>query len=280
MPILDAAARFGTCVDREAFRNLKSGLPFKAVTFDRVVAETAHVELLRVGHPFVESLQALVRSDDRGAAFAVWRYLPNSVPTPCVFLRFDFVIEATPSHASEAGDPHITSTQALRRRADEAFPAHYRTVWLTSDLEEITDPKLLKILSLPYSKRLRADGSKDVNLRPERWDLAATLVSFGGWSDLCAKGRQTGERIIRNDPAFQRLCEARAARTRAAAAVIENAFSSRIARLSGVARESEKQAAELESRLNEGIAAGIEDPTMRVDSAGVVVLSSTMLGDK
>jgi ATP-dependent helicase HepA len=273
LPLLDAAARFGTSVDRQAFRNARFGLPFLPVTFDRVIAETKHVGLLRVGHPFVAALEALMRSDDRGTAFAVWRYAPRFADTPQIFLRFDFVIQADVAAVYDSIASVITSKEAVRRRADDAFPVEYRTVWLTSDLDEVKDPKLSAILGLPYTKGCRPNGGRDVNLRPERWDRAVTLVSFGDWPDFCARARRAGEQLIRTDAAFRKQCTTFAARTRESAVAVANAFSSRIARLSGAARQSEQQMAQFELRLSEALACGIETPSMRVDSAGVMVLS-------
>ena len=40
-------------------------------TCSRAVSEKRHVGLLRVGHPFVNAMETLVRNDDRGAAFAM-----------------------------------------------------------------------------------------------------------------------------------------------------------------------------------------------------------------
>jgi hypothetical protein len=64
-----------------------------------------------------------------------------------LFFRFDFFIESDLTSAQNLGDPIINSTQALRRRADEAFPEDYRTVWLNSDLEQIKNSELLAWIS-------------------------------------------------------------------------------------------------------------------------------------
>jgi ATP-dependent helicase HepA len=280
LPLLDTVARFQGCVDREAFRTWSAGVPLQPVTFDRATAETAHVALLRVGHPFMEALEALIRSDDRGMAFAVWRYMPQWVGIPEVFFRFDFVIEADLTSINPVRELSDTSIQALRRRADEAFPVDYRTVWLTSDLEAARDPHLLAVLRQPYTKFPRFDGGKDLNLRLERWDRAGEIVPFGDWSELCVRARHAAEKMIRSDAEFRIRRDQYAARTRDSAVAIANACASRIARLSGATRESEERVAEMESRLSEALVKGIENPGMRVDSAGVLVLASIPLGNE
>jgi ATP-dependent helicase HepA len=169
------------------------------------------------------------------------------------------------------------SNAVLRRRADAAFPVCYRTVWLTSDLEEVTEPELLHILSQPYSKWPRPDGGRDLNLRSQRWDRAAQLVPIGDWSDLCFKARKAAESLIRNGAEFRTQCDRYASRVRDSSATIGNAFSSRQARLSGAVRQAEERMAQMEAELADALVAGIEEPAMRVDSAGVVVISGEPL---
>jgi ATP-dependent helicase HepA len=277
LPLRNTIESFQECVDRQAATTWIAGVPLQPVTLDRAIAETAHIPLLRVGHPFMQALEALIRSDDRGTAFAVWRYMPNLPGIPQGVFRFDFVIEADLGAFDFTGPLVVTSKPALRRRADEAFPVDYRTVWLTSDLEEIKDPNLLTILARPYSKLPRQDGGRDLNLRSERWDYAAKLASLGDWSALCSRVRQAAERRIRDTPEFQLRCERYASRVRESAASIANAFSSRIGRLSGAARRAEEEMAITESRLAEALVAGIKCPEVRVDSAGVVFLSAVPL---
>ena len=275
LPMYETINRFQGCVDREALADWRHGAPLEAMTFDRVTAETKGISLLRVGHPFMQALESLVRSDDRGMAFAMWRYVPEWRDAAQPILRFDFVIEAD-VYAGKA-DRVPVSSSVLRRRADAAFPVRYRTVWLTSDLEEVTEPQLLTLLSQPYSKWSRADGGRDFNLRSERWDRAAQLVSIGDWSEMCVKARRAAEVLIRNGADFRSQCDRYALRVRDSAATIANAFSSRKARLSGAVRQAEERMAEMEAKLAEALIVGIQHPAMRVDSAGVVVISGESL---
>jgi ATP-dependent helicase HepA len=190
-----------------------------------------------------------------------------------IFLNMD------PRYLIRAFNPDLVAVSgaALRRRADEAFPVSYRTVWLTSDLEEVNDPELLAVLSQPYSKWVRTDGGRDLNLRSERWERAALLLSIGDWSELCLKARKSAEDKLRNGIELRSNCERHAARVRDSAANIANALSSRVGGLSGAVRRVEDRMAKMEAMLAEGLIAGIQNPVMRVDSAGVIVISGVPL---
>lgn len=275
LPMYETINRFQGCVDREALGGWRHGAPLEAMTFDRVTAEMKGVNLLRVGHPFMQALESLVRSDDRGAAFAMWRYVPGWGDAFQPVLRFDFVIEADVFRGKAGRVPG--STAVLRRRADAAFPVQYCTIWLTSDLEEVTTPELLTLLSQPYSKWPRPNGDRDFNLRLERWDRAAQLVALGDWTELCVKARKEAERLIRSRTEFRTECDRYSSRVRDSAAAIANSFLSRKARLTGAVRQAEERMAEVEADLAEALAAGIKDPAMRVDSAGVVFISGEPL---
>lgn len=278
-PPLETLTRFRACIDESSEgKHSKFQIPLQPTTFDRATAETAHVPLLRVGHPFMQALEAQLRSDDRGTTFAMWRYVPRSVQVPRLFFRFDFFIESDLAQGFD--HPLISSKQALRRRADDAFPVDYRTVWLNSDLEQIKNAKVLAVLGLSYSKQPRPDGGRDVNLGIDRWERIATLVQVGDWADFCWRARNVAEGVIRNDPTFQERCARSAAHARHLSLATSNALASRITRLSGATREAEERASELESVLNNAIIQGIESPSIRVDSAGVLVLASTPLGDQ
>ncbi|HMI82572.1 MAG TPA: protein DpdE [Polyangiaceae bacterium] len=275
VPLLETAARFASCVDRnpEARRSMTE-LPFQPFTFERAAAEKdGRIGLLRVGHAFVEAIEDLVRADDRGAAFAMWRHVPGAVASPQVFFRFDFVVAADIARAREMTEPHRGSAEALRRRADEVFPIEYRTVWLDSDLDAVQDAGLLAMLELPYSREQRRGGGNDTNLRVERWMKVDTLVPLGDWGGLCGRARDAAERLLRADDGFRGRCLRYERQLHERALAVDDALRSRIARLVGSAREAEACAAEFERQLAESLAIGVKSPSLRVDSAGAILLS-------
>jgi ATP-dependent helicase HepA len=226
-----------------------------------------------VGHPFVEALEALVRADERGTAYAMWRYAPGGGEFPHLYFRFDFVIEANIEQARIVMKIFKGSIEALRRRADEVFPVEYRTIWLDSDLKEVTDKRILATLGLPYSQKPRADGGRDTNVRLGRWAKVDTLVSVSDWGDLCYRARKTAERLLREERVFLDRCQLYWKKAHDVSVSVDDALRSRIYRLAGAARKSEESMADFEREISQALAKGIENPSLRLDSTGTVFLS-------
>lgn len=279
VPLYDTASKFRECIDLSPkARDSKATLPLLPGTFSRPKAEEARVGLFRVGHPFLRALDAMVRSDDRGMAFAMWRYVPRSTRMPMLFFRFDFYIEANLSIVA-SNFSSLSSLESMRRRADEAFPVEYRTVWLDGDLRRVANPRLLAVLERPYHQQPRLDGSHDVNLRMERWERVDALLALDEWAQRCRRARSVAAHIVQEDAEFKDRCRNAAARVSNTASDMNESLKSRIARLDGSARDAEEKIATLEADLAAALAAGIETPTLRVDSAGAIVLASTRLED-
>jgi ATP-dependent helicase HepA len=279
VPLFDAVARFGLSIDRQAnTRSSRNELPFRPVTFERTTAEQEGIELLRVGHQFFEGMEALIRADDRGAAFAMWRHVPKWRHDPRLFFRFDFVVEADLSFAREAIRTHHASGDALRRRAERSFPADHVTVWIDSDMEEVRDDETRRLLELPYvNKKTRSDGGLDLSLRLERWTAADQLAPTSDWSALCLRARSAAEALLRRGSGFQEKCAACARRSLEVANRVGNTLRARIARLDGPVRDAEERALEFDTQLAHALARGIEAPTVRVDSVGAIYLAAVPL---
>jgi ATP-dependent helicase HepA len=279
VPLLEVIKRFLSCVDQDSgVRQSKYELPFRPATFDRVAAEKHGLELLRVGNGFVDAMEALIRADDRGAAFATWRHVPSFCEKePRLFFRFDFIVEAELGPARSLLKSFNASPEALRRRADEAYPVEYRTIWLDSDLVEVSDPNLRVLLELPYTKRRRPDGGADLSLRFERWASVDAISPIGDWGDVCIRARRKAELLLRNGAEFKRRCDLYVKRQNERSVRVQDALRSRIACLSEPTRSSEKNLADFELHVAEALIAGMLSPNVRVDSAGVVFLSSTPL---
>jgi ATP-dependent helicase HepA len=280
VPLSKTLMKFGQSVDANGLKSGAARIPFKPITFERSVAEEEVVEVLRVGHPFLDALESEVRCDDRGAAFALWRYIPRFVSTPRIFLRFDFLIEANLELVWRLDESLVGSQRELRRLADESFPVAYKTIWLTSDLEEVKNSNLIELIARPYSRHPRPNGSMDVNIRLERWDRAATLASLSDWEGLCTRSRKAAEEILLVERSFQESRVKWARRTRDRALAKANIFASRIALLSGSAKTADEKTARAEAAVYEALAQGIEQPHIRVDSAGLVILAGMpLVGD-
>lgn len=279
VPLQQALEAFDECIDKHSVRpHARTQLPLKPICFDRARAEGSRAPLLRVGHPFLTRLETLVRNDDRGTAFALWRYIPRQFETPEVYFRFDFFVEANLIGKETLFASSNLSRHALRRRADDAFPASYQTIWLSSDLEVVHAPKTLAMLRLSYSKLARPDGSRDFNLNPERWELAEELVVIQDWAELVERAGKAARRHLESDTNLRSACVICAQRIRESSEAKIEALESRIARLSGKAGESETRALALERTLIHTLVDGISIPSIRMDSTGVIILGSNTLG--
>jgi ATP-dependent helicase HepA len=275
VPLHEVVTNFRRCIDRDPDSRLtKTQLAFRPMTFNRVISEKHAIGLLRVGNPFVDAMEALLRADDRGAAFALWRQTSSYPRSTEFFFQFQFFIEADMSAAQALLKSHRGSPEALRRRADAAFPPDYRALWLDSDLACVNDPAVLSVLARPFSKEKRQDGSRDFNIRREGWSSIVTSIPLPDWGELCERARRSAQQNLVDDDEFRERVQRCATRLRKTLSIANEALQSRIARLSGAVRSSETESAEFERKLGEALVAGIEAPTIRVDSIGSIFLSS------
>ena len=125
------------------------------LTFDRQISQRRFARLARVGDPLIDAFAELLKTDDRGIAFAMWRYRPDMAdldsPAELAF-RFDFVVEAdaVPALRVLGTQPAGTHT-AIRRTLDGCFPPLPATIWLDSNLQMIRDVERIGALSRSYN---------------------------------------------------------------------------------------------------------------------------------
>ncbi|MCY1045632.1 protein DpdE [Corallococcus sp. bb12-1] len=279
LPLLDVLERFFDHADRQAAgRRRRDQFPLGPFTFERDVSEEGTADLLRVGHPFVEAVEALLHADDRGAAFACCRYEPSLQDRPAsLYFRFDFVVQADVSSAQDQLPSDWASPEALRRRANALFPVMQRILWFDANGQHVEDSALLQLLEQPYSRRLRPDGGRDVNLRQERWKLADALLPIPDWNDLCHRVRERAEEVLRSGPDFVSACEAATTRLREETFEVDAILESRLSRLSGAVREAETRAALAEKAIAQSLTEGVARPAVRLDSVGAIYLGGMAL---
>lgn len=258
--------------------------------FSRRTALTADgrrrgVRPLRVGDPLVEALRAFCEYDDRGRAFAAWRYWPNyelQDGAGCdLFFRFDFVVEANLDQDGCTEDQKDRSTEkALARRLEGCFPPQFITIWTNASGHVIDDPSAF--LSDPYRpKPTGNDPGRDYNLNPHRWQTLLGhphLPWLERWGDICkqAYGKaishvtamtavsdqiSTAKRVI-NEQLYSRVSN----------------LSSRIARLDGEAKNQEEQELHAERLRHERMMAAVTQPRIHLDVVGAVFVSSKPFG--
>lgn len=123
-------------------------------------------KLYRIGNQFMDDLFAYLSWDDRGKAFAIWRYYnmwSDNQGDELLGFRLDYVIEANLKFVEEQLDnsefnylKNKISKQALQRQADSLFPPFIKTIFIDAQtLEIVEDDNLLTILELPFSKKLK-----------------------------------------------------------------------------------------------------------------------------
>jgi ATP-dependent helicase HepA len=246
-------------------------------------ARRQDMRLLRYGSGFIDALSQFVDHDDRGRAFAMWRYRPGS-PTfndsgVDLHFRFDFLIEASIEAVEdvmkETDQVHAAvGMRAVRRVADGVMAPRFVRVWLDDQLRLVQ--KAPDELLDTYSNRASdADGKRDFNLNPRRW---AMLQSAGfepaNWAELCQKAREMAEVLLLQQNEFREHIEASKERMSQVHALKQGQFEARIARLSGDARRAEQAELALQDAVDNALMCGIDTPIVRLDSVGAIFLSS------
>jgi ATP-dependent helicase HepA len=250
------------------------------VTFGRRQAHMHRLPLVRIGHPLFDGAVGHAFEDDRGVAYAMWRWRSQRRGMPSVLaFRFDFLVEAdaTPvgSWEAEAASGEFSS-HAVRRRLDALLPPRFVTVWLDEELEELSDPKTLTLLSEQYRDKSAYDG-RDWNLTGERWEHADAKHPVANWEAMVKKVSVVARQLVLDDSSLgeaslraQRQLTVASART--AAQLI-----ARIERLSGPPRTSEEAHLHHERELAALMNRALGYPVARLDSIGAVFLSGEPL---
>ena len=114
--------RYSNCM-KQYDRYLGKYTEWFTVNRTRATKRGGLLPILRVGHPFVTALEKQTAHDERGVAYAIWRYRPNAVMPPDsngqLFFRFDFVLEAGFGEAYQhLSSNTVVSLFAIRRRLD------------------------------------------------------------------------------------------------------------------------------------------------------------------
>jgi ATP-dependent helicase HepA len=256
-------------------------------TYNRRLANKhSSIDLYRIGERSIEDLAKYIRWDDRGQAFALWRYDQSwdaGDGKEWVGFRFDYAIEADLSAVrqvlkSEQSHHLKLNKNAMRRRVDGLFPPQIQTLFLNAKMEIVEDVELLKILQRPYLSK--GSDDRDYNLAKERLPILNQFIDADNWADFCRQARQTSENLLREQSAFLNLCDRQ---SKSAILKLENQLDrlqlriTRLSKLESISHAGLAQEIETEKLLNQALLQGIQNPLIRLDSVGFLIVSGRPL---
>lgn len=276
VPVDELIKRFRPVIDINHSRFDPNNPCTFPLTYQRQTARSRGVRLARIGDSFIEAMHKHIRQDDRGVSFAMWRHIPNLKIEGKFWLafRFDFVVEADLYPAQEFLEGQKTfHHDSLRRRMDALFPPFPRTLWLNEELQQITNPKALEMLSKPYSQKRNKDGYRDFNLNPVRWGNIESIIDHASWHSLCQASHDQAKVLLLNDQSTQEYIEVRLARAKHSIAVRLEQLQSRLDHQGERGRDVERHLVEQEKFLAPTMLRGIEAPCVLLDAAGAIFLS-------
>ena len=250
-----------------------------AMTYQRGQAALARgLRLVRPGHELLESVEVLLRQDDRGTAFATWRSDPRWTGEGrgrWLGFRLTYVLQANIEKALEALGESFEGANleySLRRRMDSLLPPWICSMDMDIEFQPVTDPLLLDILTLPYSKSLGESSHRDYNLGSRR-DALYDAIGFNELAQACHKVRAASESLLRSTHDFQQWIDVEG---RKAINDIE-ADSERLRRRQ-CASHKETGLADpglaRDIRINECAILSVASPSIRLDSIGLFVVSN------
>ncbi|MCT7959435.1 SNF2-related protein [Laspinema sp. D1] len=256
-------------------------------TYNRRLAnqhQKHHVRLYRTGERLIDALNEYIHWDDRGQAFAMWRYdsaWDESEGMEWLGFRFNYEIETDLEAAKislENQPGNAAHFQSLKRLADALFPPRLETVFLDAQFETMSgveDPKVLEILQRPYRDRQK-NGSRDYNLAKKRLPVLEQFIDSSQWPKVCHQARQQSEAFLREQPDFIAECDRL---FKAAQGKLDNRVNQIRLRLNRLS-ESEpdlyrtlSQELATESALSQALLSGIYNPRIRLDSVGFFIIA-------
>ncbi|MFD6677666.1 protein DpdE [Rhodococcus zopfii] len=250
-------------------------------TFRREIAvANPGVRLYRYGSPFIDAVSDFVWNDDRGRAFGMWRYDPEWKYEELVAYRFDFHIEADlPEPNSLSFLAVADESHAIRRRADSLFPPTIETVWIDATGNVISDPATLSILSERYRKPRTQGEAGDFSINITRLQRVFQIVPRSVWRDEWRAAESAARSAVLE---LERVQD----RISTGSSLCEHDHQTRIRQLAlreqyASAEEAATLASErrVESDLSHTLSAAIANPSLRLDSTGIVIVSGYSIED-
>lgn len=248
----------------------------------RSSAVKRRVRPLRYGTEFVESIRSFSELDVRGRSYAMWRqvfgqFQPMEIRT-C--FRFDFLIETDLGEAvavltQEGHRGKELARSSLARRGDTLFRPTVIQVWLDEEGDELSQDHIERYLAPRYARN-GGDGYIDKNLdisylaAYKKW----SPDTFTNWAERCERMRDKAKAIVQSRQQLLALQKDSLGRALAEDEIRYAQLRTRIQSLDGKEASAEAEQLVLEQALNEALHGGISSPSIKVDVAGVIFLTS------
>jgi ATP-dependent helicase HepA len=248
----------------------------------RATAVRRRIRPMRYGTEFVEAIKSFSDMDDRGRSYAMWRQVYEHFPTSDTKMcfRFDFLIETRLDEAIAVLASHKTGSEestrsTLARRGDALFGPVIVQVWVDEEGDALDDSFIERFL-LPVYARNGGVGYIDKNLEMPHLRAFRRFApdTFANWSERCARMRECA---LLKALSHEKLLQSQQKAEKRALAEDEVRYAqlqTRIQSLQGPEKEAEASQLSLERELGAALLRGISAPSVKVDVAGVVFLTS------
>jgi len=248
----------------------------------RPTAVKQRVRPLRYGAEFVESIRSFSELDVRGKSYAMWRQVfgTENLKEIRTFFRFDFLIEthldeALSVLAQEGFSSRESVQSALSRRGDALFCPTFLQVWVDEEGDELPQEFIERYLVLTYSREGKEDYiDKNLDIRHLNALRMWSPDFFKNWNERCERLRDKAEIIVKSSTSFLERQRDSLERAMVEDEVRYAQLRARIQFVEGREANSEVGQLSLERSLNEALHYGIQNPSIKVDVAGVVFLTS------
>lgn len=248
----------------------------------RPTAVRRRVSPLRYGAAFVEAVKSFSDLDDRGRSYAMWRQVFDHSLSSEIRLcfRFDFVIESCLDEAiavltADDGQSNRAVRAVLARRADSLFNPALMQVWVDEEGDELTQDFIERFLMPEYAKK-GGSGYIDKNLETPYLCAFRKMApdTFANWQERCERMRDRALAIVMERSELKERQRRALERAVAEDDIRYAQLQTRIQSLHGREAEAEARQLTLEQLLNGSLHRGISSPSVKVDVAGVVFLTS------
>lgn len=248
----------------------------------RPTAVRRKVRPLRYGTELVEAIKSFSDLDDRGRSYAMWRQVFDQFSPSEIRLcfRFDFVIETRLDEAlavltTDSGHLSQAARAVLARRGDTLFGPAVMQVWMDEEGDELPQDFIEHFLTPGYAKQ-GGNGYIDKNLETPYLRAFRKLAPdiFANWEERCERMRDRALAVVMARPELEKRQDRALQRAVAEDEIRYAQLQTRIQSLDGREAQAEARQLALEQALNGALHRGISSPSVQVDVAGVVFLTS------